>query len=324
MTGGGSDAAPGGCGRVLVTGVAGFIGSHTAAALLERATAVVGVDDLSQGRREDVPGGVEFHRLDVRDHTALDRLLADRPVDALVHLAAQVSVTAGERDPTRDREINLDASGELARAAARRGVRAFVFTSSAAVYGDPAELPLTEASPVAPRSAYGLHKWLAEGYIEHVARQSGLRHVILRLANVYGPGQRARSDGGVIAAFVERMAAGEPLVIHGDGRQTRDFVYVGDVVAAILAALDTDASGTFNVSSGTETDLLSVVEQLAAAVGTEPRLTFSAPRPADIRRSVLDPTAARRHLGWSPRVSLADGLARTWKHGGTGRGSAPR
>lgn len=303
--------------RVLVTGVAGFIGSHAAAALIERGTAVIGVDDLSQGRRDQVPAGVTFHQLDVRDHRSLDRLLADQPVDAVIHLAAQVSVTAGEQDPSYDRQVNLDATAELVRSAARRGVGVFVFSSSAAVYGDPAELPLTESSPARPRSAYGLHKWLAECYIEYVARQAGMRYVNLRLANVYGPGQRARSDGGVIAAFVDRLAAGEPLLIHGDGKQTRDFIYVGDVVGAVLAALDGDASGTFNVSSGTETDLLTVVHRLAGVVQKEPRLTFAEPRPADIRRSVLDPGTTQRALGWSPRVGLAEGLARTWTHHST-------
>ncbi|HEY8489154.1 MAG TPA: NAD-dependent epimerase/dehydratase family protein [Thermaerobacter sp.] len=299
---------------VLVTGVAGFIGSHTAAALLKRGSAVVGVDDLSQGCRDRVPPGVTFHQLDIRRSGDLDRLLADRPVDAVVHMAAQVSVTAGEREPGHDREVNLDATAELARLAARRGVGVFVFASSAAVYGDPAQLPLTESSPANPRSAYGLHKWLAELYVAHVARQAGMRHVNLRLANVYGPGQQARSDGGVIAAFLDRLAAGEPLVLHGDGRQTRDFIYVGDVVEAVLAALEGRGSGTFNVSSGRETDLLTVIRHLAALVQQEPRVIHADPRPGDIRRSVLDPAAAMRDLGWSPRVSLEEGLALAWKH----------
>lgn len=298
--------------RVLVTGVAGFVGSHLARALLERDLEVVGLDDLSTGRRERVPRGVHFVEADVCHVSIVERILDQTPCEAVVHLAAQVSVAAGESDPAFDRRVNLDATADLVRLAARRGVKTFVFASSAAVYGDPQQLPLTESAPIRPLSAYGLHKWLAERYIEQVARHSGIRHVNLRYANVYGPGQRAAAEGGVVAVFMDRLHRGEPLLIHGDGRQTRDFIHVDDVVAATVAAVQGTAEGTYNISSATQTPLLELVAALAAASGRTPELRFGDPRPGDIRHSVLDNAAARRALGWSPTTGLEEGLRRTW------------
>ena len=298
--------------------MAGFIGSHVARQLLAGGYRVVGVDNLETGVRAQVPPGVHFYRLDIRDRRRLERLLAESGATGIVHLAAQVQVARSQQDPDHDRTVNLEATAALAWAAARCGVRRFVFSSSAAVYGDPAAsspgVACDEDQPARPISPYGLHKWLAEQYLIHVARVTGLEVVILRYANVYGPHQRAGVDGGVVAIFCERLAQGRPLVVFGDGTQTRDFVYVDDVARATIAALAGKREGIYHVSSGRPTSILELTERLAEVTGITPVLEFAAPRPGDILHSTLANGRIRRAFNWQPFTDLSDGLRQTWAY----------
>jgi UDP-glucose 4-epimerase len=309
--------------RVVLTGGAGFIGSHLCRALLDEGADVLVVDDLSTGRTENVDGRAGFVEADVVGHGFLDAGMAFRP-DAVVHLAAQTSVAASVADPESDRRVNVDGTRNACVLARDAGSDRFLFASTAAVYGDPVEVPLTEEAPLSPENPYGSSKLEAERVIASMLGPTGTVGVCLRLANVYGPGQDARGEGGVVAVFVDRAARGEALRVHGDGTQTRDFVYVEDVAAAFLSALSAtmpSLSGggprVVNVSTGTETSVLDLASGVADAVGSDLELAFEAPRPGDVPRSALDPGKAREILGWRAEVALSEGISRTvaWSRG---------
>lgn len=297
--------------RVLVTGAAGFIGSHTVRALAAAGHEVHGLDRVPASPLRPLPPGVPLHRVDITGGD-LARIIAQLRPEAVVHLAAQTRVAESIRDPGADFEVNVAATVRLVQAAAAAGCRRIVFASSAAVYGVPAALPVPEDAPCRPLSAYGLHKLLAEQYLVHWGRMAGLEVVALRYANVYGPGQEAGLEGGVVAVFLERLRRGEPLPIHGDGLQTRDFVYVEDVARANLQALTAPVkAAVLNVGTGTRISVRDLATIAARVLGVgEPRLEFHPPRTGDIRDSALDPSAAERVLGWQAQVSLAEGLGR--------------
>lgn len=293
-------------GHLLITGGAGFIGHHAVREALARGYGVTVVDDLSTGRPGRLPLAARLVELDIRD-PALGDLLAAERFDGVLHLAAQTSVRYSMEQPAEDRAINLVATEALLAGLARVNPAArIVFVSTAAVYGEQGGT-VTEASATAPRSAYGAHKLAAEDRV----RRFGLSHAVLRLANVYGPGQRSDADGGVVAIFLDRLARGLPLTIHGDGGQTRDFIHVDDVARALVDALGWDQDGVWNVSTGVETSLNAVLSSIAGLLGRAPAVEHGPPRPGDLRHSCLGNARILGTTTWRPLIAPEDGLART-------------
>jgi UDP-glucose 4-epimerase len=305
--------------RCLVTGGAGFIGSNLVDALLARGDAVTVVDDLSTGRRENLEAalatGAELAELDIREAAALAELVAAARPDVIFHLAAQIDVRRSLEDPAFDASINVGGTANLLEAARATGSPRIVFISTGgAIYGEGAgqQLPLDESTPIAPLSAYGQSKFAAEGYLALYQRLYGLPGVSLRLGNVYGPRQDPLGEAGVIAIFCGKLGGGERPTVYGDGKQTRDYVYVGDVVAAALAAAESEFSGPVNIGTGVETDVLELAAQLGEIGGVtdfEPEL--APPRAGEVQRISLDAGRAERELGWRAETSLDEGLRRT-------------
>lgn len=290
--------------NVLVTGGAGFIGSHIVERLLRDGWRVSVVDDLSGGDRANLPVGVPLVVCDIAD-PALMSVFVEGRFDAVIHCAAQTSVPHSVADPALDRQVNLVGTENVVRCAQATGVGRFVFFSSGgAVYGDTA-VRADETTLPAPLSPYGVHKLAAEGYVG----LSGLSYAILRPANVYGPRQRAGTDGGVIATFVDRLSRGESLHVNGDGEQVRDFVYVADVAAAVRSALAWDCSGIWNVASGAETTVNDLTRYVGQALGVEPIIEYGPARAGDVRISRLSNERITRQGGWRPDYTLAQGLA---------------
>lgn len=299
--------------RILISGGAGFIGSHVSEKALGMGHDVTVVDNLSHGRRENVPEAAHFILGDILEPQAwIDRV---QHTDAVIHLAAQISVPASEVDPLHDLKMNLEGTVQMLLAAKILGATQFRTASSAAVYGNVDALPLDEGAAALPISFYGWSKFTAEQYVFHFAELHGMDAVVFRLANVYGPRQKTGGEGGVVAVFCEALAQGQRPVIHGDGRQTRDFVYAGDVAQAFLHRLENPGPRTlYNVSTETRTSVLTLFEQLAALAG-QPADAFSAAkaRAGDIADSVLSQRKARL-WGLHPQVPLGQGLAATWEY----------
>lgn len=304
--------------RALVTGGAGFIGSHIAEALLDRGDSVRVLDDLSTGREENLAtlkGDVDVVRGDVCDPDVVERVMRD--VDAVFHQAAVPSVAASVDDPVRCDEVNVHGTVRLLAAARAAGAQRFVLAASAAAYGDDPELPKREDMLARPKSPYAASKVAAEHYVRVFAELYGMQAVALRYFNVFGPRQDPKSDyAAVIPKFVTTMLSGEHPQVFGDGEQTRDFCYVGDVVAANLKALEADrAHGqVVNIAHGNAMTINELVGALNRVLGTDLTPVHGEPRPADIRHSRADVTAARQVLGWEPSVSIEEGLARTVEH----------
>ncbi len=307
--------------KALVTGGAGFIGSNLVDALLARGDDVAVVDDLSTGRIENLEGalakGATLHALDIVDAAALDAVLRDEAPDVIFHLAAQIDVRRSVADPAADARINVEGSINVFQAAHEHGVRRVVISSTGgALYGEADVVPTAEDSPIHPLSAYGQAKYSAEGYCGLFATLYGISAIALRYANVYGPRQDPLGEGGVIAIFCGRLATGAQPTVFGDGLQTRDYVYVEDVVRANLLAADGDATGSVNIGTGVETTVLELVEAVGAlASDDDAAAAFAAQhqpaRLGEVGRSCLDASRARTLLGWEPQVALADGLRRT-------------
>jgi UDP-glucose 4-epimerase len=305
--------------RALVTGGAGFIGSNLVDALLAAGDEVAVVDDLSTGRRQNLDGalaaGAELTELDIREGAALSELFAERRPEVVFHLAAQIDVRKSVADPAFDASINVGGTANVLEAARKAGVRRVVFSSTGgAIYGEGEgqELPLPENAPLAPEAPYGQSKFAGEGYLSLYERLYGLSGVSLRLGNVYGPRQDPLGEAGVIAIFCGRLRAGERPTVFGDGKQTRDYIYVGDVVAAILAAARSQATGAINVGTGIETDVLALAAQLRdleGADGFEPE--FAPARTGEVQRIAIDPARAERELGWRAETGLEEGLRLT-------------
>jgi UDP-glucose 4-epimerase len=290
--------------RVLVTGGAGFIGSHIVETLLAAGSRVEVLDNLSAGSQANVPAGVPLHIADVRSAADLRRALSGDRWHAIVHCAAQTSVERSMKDPALDRDVNVTGTRLLAEAAKVAGVPRFVFVSSGgAIYGETQDAA-TEMTPPAPRSYYGMHKYVAEEFV----RASGLGFAIIRPSNVYGRRQRADAEGGVIAIFADLIRRGEPLVIHGDGSQVRDFVHVSDAVQAVLAGIQTSNDVIWNVGSGVATTIINLAHEMAAAGGRPLAVTFSNRRPGDVTRSLVSPAALLQTGLWGPPVELLAGL----------------
>jgi UDP-glucose 4-epimerase len=304
--------------RTLVTGGAGFIGSNVVDALLARGDEVVVVDDLSTGRESNLEGaranGAELVRADIRDSDRIAQIVGDAAPEAIFHLAAQIDVRKSVDDPGWDASINVEGTANVLEAARKAGVARFVNTSTGgAIYGDVDTIPSPESTPPAPMAGYGTSKFCAEQYCNLYARLHGLSTVTLRYGNVYGPRQDPLGEAGVIAIFCGKLMEGGRPTIYGDGRQTRDYVFVGDVVAANLAAADNrDVGGAVNVGTGRETsvlDLVAILQQEGGREDFEPH--FEAARLGEIERSCLDVSRARDELGWEARTSLNDGMRAT-------------
>ncbi len=304
--------------RSLVTGGAGFIGSHLVDRLLAAGDEVVVLDDLSTGRRENLEqalaAGAELVEGDITDASLVRDLFERRQPERVFHLAAQIDVRRSVADPVFDLGVNVAGTLNLLLAAHESGVARFAFASTGgAIYGEGAgrELPLTEDAECQPDAPYGQSKLAAEGYLRLWTRLHGLSTVALRLGNVYGPRQDPLGEAGVVAIFAGAMLDGRRPRVFGDGEQTRDYVYVGDVVDAFLAAAAADATGAFNVGTGRETSVLELGRRIAAACGTAFELELAPPWPGEVQRIAIDSSLAAERLGWRPATGLGEGLELT-------------
>jgi len=305
--------------RTLVTGGAGFIGSNLVDALLARGDEVTVFDDLSTGRRGNLDSalaaGAELVEGDIRDAAALAALAGERQPEAVFHLAAQIDVRKSLADPAFDAAVNIGGTANVLEAARLAGAGRFVFVSTGgAIYGEGEgkPLPLAEDTAIAPMSAYGQSKYAAEGYLALYERLHGLSGIALRLGNVYGPRQDPLGEAGVIAIFCGKLKGGERPTVYGDGTQTRDYIYVGDVVAAALAAAESETTGAVNIGTGREASVLELAELLGKLGGVEDFEPEQAPpRAGEVQRISIDAARAERELGWHPATSLEEGLRLT-------------
>jgi UDP-glucose 4-epimerase len=311
--------------KAVVTGGAGFIGSNVVDALVERGDAVVVVDDLSTGRRSNLEqalaNGARLVEADIRDREALVDLFEEFKPDAVFHLAAQIDVRKSVADTPLDAMINVVGTINVLEAAKRVGARVVNSSTGGAIYGEGKIIPAPEDHPAEPEAPYGQSKFAAEGYLELYRRLHGLPTISLRYGNVYGPRQDPLGEAGVIAIFCGKLMTGESPTVFGDGLQTRDYVYVGDVVEANLAAAGSDASGAFNVGTGREASVLDLVKALGEIARRDFQPEFAPERTGEVRHIALDYTRAREELGWEPKVDLHEGLSRTLKAvSGSGQG----
>jgi UDP-glucose 4-epimerase len=290
--------------RAIVTGAAGFIGSNLVDRLVERGDEVVAVDDLSTGRRENLNAAARFVERDIR--LGLDLGAAD----VVFHLAAQADVITSVERPEHDAAVNVVGTVQVLEAARRAGAQVVFASTGGAIYGE-CDVAATEDGPLAPLSPYGIGKLCCEQYLAGWNRIHGAGHVALRFGNVFGPRQLASLEGGVVSIFLERMAQGEPTTIFGDGLQERDFVFVSDVVDALVAAAG-HGGGVFNVGTGGATSVLDLHRACAAVAGSDAEPRFEAARLGEVRRSVLDVSRAARELDWRAVTPLEDGLRATF------------
>jgi UDP-glucose 4-epimerase len=295
--------------RVLVTGGAGFIGSHVADALVARGDEVVVLDDLSSGKRENVPAGARFVEGDIREPQ--EELFADTRPEVCFHLAAQADVRVSVAQPDHDAGINVLGTVQLLHAGLPLGTQLVFSSTGGAIYGE-CDGPAPEDAERRPLSPYGVSKLAGEEYLAAYNRLYGTRHVSLRYGNVYGPRQDPHGEAGVVAIFLSRLAEGKRARIFGDGWQTRDYVFVGDVARATLAAAERDG-GVYNVGTGRETSVIELLELCQRVAGTELEPEFATARAGELQRSVLDISRAVDELGWRPERSLEDGLRDTWE-----------
>ena len=294
--------------RAIVTGGAGFIGSHVAEGLLARGDEVHVLDSLATGSREKVPAGAELYVGDIRSDAAV--VFDEVRPELCIHLAAQADVGTSVERPDYDAEVNVLGTLQVLESARRHGTHIVFSSTGGAIYGE-CHGPAGEDAARQPISPYGISKLAAEEYLAGWNRLFGSKHVALRFANVYGPRQEASLEGGVVAIFLERLAAGEETTIFGDGGQTRDFIYVGDVVDGVLAATGHEG-GVYNIGTGVETSVTELHRVCRRVTGSEREPVYEEARPGDIGRSVIDPSLAARELGWRAEQSLEKGLELTW------------
>jgi UDP-glucose 4-epimerase len=297
--------------KILVTGGAGFIGSHVAEAYVAAGHEVHVLDDLSHGRRENVPSSVPLHVLDVRS-AQVRALLQQERFNVVNHHAAQIDVRRSVEDPVLDAELNIMGSLNLLQACREAGVAKFIFASSGgAVYGEPRYLPVDEDHPIEPVSPYGLSKYVVEQYVRLFAALSGMRYVILRYPNVYGPRQDPLGEAGVVAIFAARMLAGRPVCIYGSGEQERDFLHVRDCARANVLALERGECCVLNLGTAQGTSINALFSLMAGLTGYSLSPVYRPARPGETMRMALSYARARALLGWEPRVPLAEGLRET-------------
>jgi UDP-glucose 4-epimerase len=297
--------------RILVTGGAGFIASHVADAFIAAGHEVSILDDLSSGRRENLNPKARFYELDVQDPEVADVFRRERP-EVLCHHAAQMDVRRSVADPTFDARVNILGLINLMEHGRQHGLKRVLFSSTGgAIYGEQETFPAPETHKTEPVSPYGVAKLASERYLFFYSVTYGIAYAALRYANVYGPRQNPHGEAGVVAIFCEKLLRGEQPVINGDGTQTRDYVYVGDLVRANLAALDSDFVGAVNLGTGVETDVNAIFRLLVRLCGSSASEHHGPAKPGEQRRSVIDNALARRVLGWQPQVSLEEGLRQT-------------
>jgi len=297
--------------KVLVTGGAGFIGSHVCDEFASRGQTVVALDNLSTGNKRNLSGKVSLVELDIRSPEAAAYITNLKP-DVICHLAAQMDVRKSVEDPRFDAESNIVGMLNLLEAGRRAGVKKFIFSSTGgAIYGEQDVFPAPETHATRPVSPYGVSKAAGELYLGYYRAQYGLDYVALRYANVYGPRQNPHGEAGVVAIFAGRLVARESCTIFGEGKQSRDFVFGKDVARANYLAFERDFVGPVNIGTGIETDINRIYELLALAAGVKQPAIHAAAKPGEQRRSCIDPSLAKRVLGWSPAVSLEEGLPQT-------------
>jgi UDP-glucose 4-epimerase len=303
--------------KILVTGGAGFIGSHTVDALVASGAGEVSVlDDLSAGKRSQVNAKATLYQTDLRDAAAVGSVVERVRPEVIFHLAAQMDVRRSVADPAFDAQVNLVGFLNLMESARKHGLRRVIFSSTGgAIYGEQDEFPCGEDHPLRPVSPYGVAKEATEAYLFFYKVEYGIDYLALRFGNVYGPRQDPHGEAGVVAIFCGRILDGKPVTIFGDGTQTRDYVYVGDVVRAVVAAAKSSASGiALNIGTGIETDVNDLYSTLAGIADFPTRAEHAAARPGEQKRSVISPARAERELGWRPEKRLADGLEETFKY----------
>lgn len=295
----------------LVTGGAGFIGSHVVDALIKRRIKVYVIDDLSSGQKKNINPNAHFTKMSILN-PQLPKFLKKIKPDVMFHLAAQINLRESVGDPCGDMRTNIQGTLSLAHNCALLGVKKFVFSSTGgAIYSEKARPPCNENALAEPLSPYGIAKRSSEMYLRFIYQVHGMPYVALRYANVYGPRQNAKGEAGVVSIFAERMLRGESTIINGTGKQTRDYVFVGDVVRANMLAMNSNVAGEFNVGTGKETSVNTLWKSLKKLTGYQlPKRNVPAP-PGELMRSALDARKARKYLGWEPKIKLEDGLKKT-------------
>ncbi|WP_354142409.1 NAD-dependent epimerase/dehydratase family protein [Brevibacillus brevis] len=296
--------------RVLITGGAGFIGSHIVDVLVKNGHEVIVLDNLVSGKLSHVPSNVKVYKADITSEE-INSIFATCMPEVVIHHAAQIDVQLSLKDPMFDADVNIRGTINLLQACAKYHVRKIVYASSAAVYGTPLELPISESHPTTPISFYGISKLVPESYIKVYSSLYGLDFTILRYSNVYGERQDPKGEGGVISIFADKIISNQTPTIFGDGKNTRDFIYVGDVADANLAALSLGSQQTFNISTNTSTTLLELYDTMRKVAGSDIVPAHVSERYGDIKHSSLDNGFALNGLEWTPRVTLAEGLERT-------------
>jgi UDP-glucose 4-epimerase len=297
--------------KVLVTGGAGFIGSHVVDRLVEEGHQVVIVDDLSTGKRKNVNRAASLYKLDIQS-SRLEKVFRNERPNIVIHLAGQVSVRASVENPMFDAQVNVLGTMNVVNQAARHGARKVIFSSSGdAIYGEQEVYPVSELHPTKPLSAYGISKLCGEHYLSYFQRVSGIQVVSLRYANVYGPRQNPEGEAGVVAVFIRQMLNNEQPIINGNGRQTRDFIFVDDVAQANLAVMGQDSQGVYNVGTGVETSINELYRLLAGLTGSPCKEVHGPAKSGEQMRSVIDSSKLRQEFGWDSEVKLTEGLEKT-------------
>ncbi|MBI3399622.1 MAG: SDR family oxidoreductase [Deltaproteobacteria bacterium] len=297
--------------RILVTGGAGFIGSHIVDAYLQEGHEVTVVDDLSTGKKENINPNARFFKADIYAEY-IENIFKQGRFDVINHHAAQIDVRKSVADPVFDARVNILGLLNLLQTCMKYGVKKFIFASTGgAIYGEQKEFPAQESHPTQPLSPYGIAKLAGEHYLFFYKKAYGLHSTILRYANVYGPRQDPHGEAGVVAIFAQKLLKGEQPVINGDGMQTRDFVYVGDVVRANILSLSCNEGEVFNIGTGKETTIHQLFKALVNSTGVRFQEKYGPPKSGEQKRSVIDFTKANKKLGWSPIISCEDGLRKT-------------
>ena len=297
--------------NILVTGGAGFIGSNLADALIEEKHNVTIIDDLSTGKRRNIPRKARFHEMDIAS-PVVDKVFESGKFDQVFHLAAQMDVRRSVENPSNDAEINILGGINLLQASVKHKIKRFVFSSTGgAIYGEQQQFPASENHAANPLSPYGISKLAFEKYLYFYNFQHGLQYVSLRYANVYGPRQNPEGEAGVVAIFCRRLLKSQEAVIYGDGGQTRDFVYVDDIVKANLLAMNFQSSMAFNVGTGLETDINTIFAKIKKYTGSSQERIHLDPKPGEQRRSCISNEKIKKFLGWQPTIPLEQGIEKT-------------
>lgn len=299
--------------KILVTGGAGFIGSWVADSYIEKGNDVLVLDNLSSGIKDNVPEKADFVEGDITDKSLVDEVISEFKPDVINHHAAQIDVRKSVENPMFDAEVNIIGSLNLLQAGVDYSIKKFIFASTGgAIYGEPEDIPADESTPPMPISAYGTSKYAVEKYLEFYNHIHGLDYVALRYANVYGPRQNPHGEAGVIAIFCSRILLGEECLVFGDGTQTRDYVYAGDVARANILALDAK-KGSYNIGTSIETSVNDLIDSLKKSSGRDFTVTYMKARPGEVQSISLDVKLAERALEWKPKTTLSEGIGNTWE-----------